>query len=61
MSSRSDEVEACVHAKVDLITPARLLLLEHIRLMLVVQELDDGQPRVSVVHIIAKARGVNDS
>lgn len=44
MPGRSDEIEACVHAEVDLITPARLLLLEHIRLMLVVKELNDGHP-----------------
>lgn len=60
MPGRSDEIEACVHAEVDLITPARLLLLEHIRLMLVVKELNDGHPGISVVHVVAEAGGINN-
>jgi hypothetical protein len=56
----ADEVEARVHAEVDLLGPARLLLLQHVRLMLVVEELDDGLPGVAVVDVVAKARGVDD-
>jgi hypothetical protein len=56
----ADEVQAGVHAEVDLVLATRLLLLEHIRLMLVVEELDDGHPRVTVVDIVAEARGVDD-
>lgn len=55
-----DEVQAGVDTQVDLIGAARLLLLQHVRFMLVVQELDDGLPRVAVVHIVAEAWGVND-
>jgi hypothetical protein len=44
MSSRSDEVQTCVNTEIDLVNAARLLLLEHVRLMLVVQKLDDGHP-----------------
>jgi hypothetical protein len=47
--------------EIDLLSPARLLLLEHVRLMLVVEELDDGLPRITVVDIVAEARGVDDS
>ena len=57
----ADEVEAGMDAKIDLITTARLLLLEHVGLMLVIKELDDGHPRVAVVHIVTEARGVDDS
>jgi hypothetical protein len=56
----TDEVQAGVDTEVDLVTAARLLLLEHVRLVLVVEELDDGLPRVAVVHVVAEARGVND-
>jgi len=28
--------------------------------MLVVQEFDDGLPRVAVIHVVAEPRGVND-
>jgi hypothetical protein len=57
----ADEVQAGVHAEVDLVLAARLLLLEHVRLVLVVEELDDGHPRVAVVDVVAKARSVDDS
>jgi len=61
VSSRSDEVQAGVNAHVDLVGTAGLLLLEHVGLMLVVQELDDGLPRVTVVDIVAEAGSINDS
>lgn len=60
MAGRSNEVEACVDTQVNLVLAARLLLLEHVRLVLVVEELDDGHPRVFVVDIVAEARGVDD-
>ena len=44
VSSRSDEVEACMHAQVDLLGSARLLLLQHVGLMLIIEKLDDGLP-----------------
>lgn len=56
----SDEVQASVHAEIDLIGAARLLLLQHVGLVLVVKELDDGLPRVAVVDVVAKTRGVDD-
>lgn len=57
----TDEVETGVDTKVDLVLAARLLLLEHVRFMLVVKELDDGHPGVAVVDIVTETRGVNDS
>lgn len=44
MAGRPDEVQAGMDAEVDLVGTARLLLLQHIRLVLVVEELDDGLP-----------------
>ena len=41
--------------------PLRLLLLAHVRFMLVVNEFDDRQPGVTIVDIVTKTRGVNDS
>jgi len=60
VASRSDEIQACMDTQVDLIGAARLLLLQHVRLVLVVQELDDGLPRVAVVHIVSETRCVDD-
>lgn len=56
----SDEVQAGVHAEIDLIAALRLLLLQHERLVLVVEELDDGLPRVAVVYVVAEAGCVDD-
>lgn len=60
MSGRADEVEAGVDTEIDLLCTAWLLLLEHIRLMLIVKELDNWLPGVAVVDIVAKARCVDD-
>jgi hypothetical protein len=59
VAGRADEVQAGVDAEIDLVLAAGLLLLEHIRLVLVVKELDNGHPRVPVVDIVAKARRVD--
>jgi hypothetical protein len=56
----ADEVQAGVDAQVDLVGAARLLLLQHVRLVLVVEELDYGLPRVAVVHVVAEAGRVDD-
>lgn len=61
MTSGADEVQAGMDTEVDLICAAGLLFLQHVGLMLVVEELDDGLPRVAVVHVVSKAGGVNDS
>lgn len=45
--------------EVNLVDSARLLFLQHVGLVLIVQEFDDGHPRISVIDIIAKARGIN--
>lgn len=60
VSSRADEVQAGVNAHVDLLGSAGLLLLEHIRLVLVIQEFDNWLPGVTVVHVVSKSRGIND-
>lgn len=44
MAGGADEVEAYVDAEIDLVTAAGLLFLQHVGLVLVVEELDDGHP-----------------
>ena len=60
MTSGTDEVQAGVHPEVNLLLPLWLLLLAHVRLVLVVNEVDDGSPRVTVVDVVTEARGVDD-
>ena len=56
----TDKVEASMHSEVRLVGPQGLLLLSHIRLMLVIDEVNDGGPRVAVVDIVTKAGSVNN-
>jgi hypothetical protein len=42
VAGRPDEVQASMDAKVTLLAALGLLLLDHVRLMLVVNEVDDG-------------------
>lgn len=60
MTSGPDEVQAGVDTEIDLVDTTGLLLLKHVGFVLVVKELDNGHPRVSVVDIIAEAGGIND-
>ena len=55
-----DEVQAGVHPQVRLVRPVRLLLLPHVHLVLVVDEVDDGRPRVAVVDVVAETGRVDD-
>ena len=59
MTSWPDEKQARVHPEVNLTLPLRLLFLSHVKLVLVIDEIDNWSPRVPVVDIVAKARGVN--
>ena len=49
-----------MNAKVAFLATLGLLLLNHVRLMLVVNEVDNGRPGVAVVDIVTKARRVDD-
>jgi hypothetical protein len=60
MAGRADKVQARVDAKVSLLPTVGLLLLAHVRLVLVIDKVDDRGPRVAVVDIVAKAGGVDD-
>ena len=44
MSCRSDEIKTGMNSEVNFVNSTRLLLLKHVGLVLVVQELDDGHP-----------------
>ena len=60
MAGGTDEVQAGVHSQIDLLRPAWLLLLQHIALMLVIQELNDRLPAVPVVHVVTKTWCIDD-
>lgn len=60
MPSGSNEVQTRMDTKVDFVNSAWLLLLQHIRFMLIIQELDNWHPGVPIVDIVTKARGIND-
>ena len=61
MAGGTDEVQAGVYTQIDLFLALGLLLLQHVRLMLVIKELNNRLPRVAVVDVVSKARGVDDS
>lgn len=61
VSSRSNKVETSMNSEIRLVLSLWLLLLSHVHLMLVVKEVNDGCPAVSIVDIVAKARCVDDS
>jgi hypothetical protein len=44
VAGRTDEVQAGVYTEIDLLFALGLLFLQHVRLVLVVEELDDGLP-----------------
>lgn len=60
MTSGPDKIKACVNTKIDLGFSTGLLFLQHIRLVLVVQKFDDGHPRIAIVHVVTKTRGINN-
>jgi len=60
MTGRTDKVETSMDTEVDLVLPSRLLLLQHVRLMLVVEEFNDWHPGIPVVDIVTKARRVDN-
>ena len=60
MPCGTDEVQASMDTQIRFFAPLRLLFLTHIGLMLVVNELHDRKPRVSVVDVVAETRGVDD-
>lgn len=60
MSGGPNEEEAGVHPQVGFLTTLRLLLLPHIGLVLIVNEVNDGSPGVTVVDIVSKTGSIND-
>jgi hypothetical protein len=48
-----------MNSQVTLFGPLGLLFLTHVCLMLVVNEVDDGQPRITVVDVVTESRCVN--
>lgn len=48
-----------MNTQVDLVVPLGLLLLAHVGLMLVVNEVDNRSPRVAVVDVVTKTGAVD--
>jgi len=59
VASWADEVETSVNTKVDLLNTTRLLLLQHVGFMLVVEEFDDWLPGITVVDIVTETRSID--
>ena len=59
VSSWANKVETAVHTHVAQLEALGLLLLTHIRLVLVINKVDNGHPAVAIVGIISKSRSVN--
>lgn len=49
-----------MNAQVTLLYTFWLLLLPHVKLMLVVDEVDDWSPRVAIIHIISETGGIDN-
>jgi hypothetical protein len=60
VTSGANEVQAGVDAEIDLVLTARLLLLKHVGLVLVVEELDNGHPGIAVVDVVTESRCVDN-
>jgi len=60
VTCRTNEVEASMDTQIRLFVPLGLLLLTHVRFVLVVNKLDNWEPRVAVVNVVSEARGVDD-
>jgi hypothetical protein len=60
VTGRPDKIQASVDTKITLLAALGLLLLNHVCLMLVVNEVDDGRPRVAVVDIVTKTGSVDN-
>ena len=59
MARRADEVQASVNPKVSLLPSLGLLLLAHVCFMLVIDEVDNGGPRVAVVDVVTETGAVD--
>lgn len=60
MAGRADEIDTGVDSEIDLAGPFGLLVLEHVGLVLVVDELDDWLPGIGIVDEVAEAGCVDD-
>ena len=59
VAGRTDKVQAAVDAHVAQLLTLGLLILTHVRLVLVVNKVDDGHPAVTVVGIVSESGRVN--
>lgn len=60
MTGWANEVQAGVYSEINLVGTAWLLLLKHVGFVLIIKELHNWHPRVSVVDIVTEAGSIND-
>jgi hypothetical protein len=60
MAGSTNEVQASMYSHIKLVTSVRLLFLSHKALVLIIDKVDNGSPRVFIVDIVAKARCINN-
>ena len=60
MTCRSNKIKTSMNSKIDLVYAPWLLFLQHVRLMLIIQELYNWHPRIVVVHVVPETGSVND-
>jgi hypothetical protein len=60
MPSGPDEEKASVNPKVGLLTALGLLFLSHIGFMLIIDEIDNRSPRITVVDVVSETGGINN-
>lgn len=56
-----DKVQADMHSHINNTLTTGLLFLSHIILVLVIKEINNGNPTMTIINIITKPRGVNNS
>lgn len=60
MAGRTNEVQASVDSQINLLRTLWLLLLEHVTLVLIIEELNNWLPAVTVVDVVSKTRRVDN-
>lgn len=57
---RPDEEKTSMNPEVGLLTALGLLLLSHVGFMLIIDEVNDRSPRITVVDVVSKPGGINN-
>lgn len=61
VASWLDKVQADVDSHINNTLTTGLLFLSHIILVLIIKEINNGDPTMTIIHIITEPRGINNS